>query len=231
MSVGGGSDVKKKKVFYDEYSGSFYTESKMEALQRQSDYRSKMEGVLNRSEAARLKVKHNTVKAAQHIFDMKNDRERTTFQENLKDHQAYKQVLENIVKERSKDQDWDDKYGIYGPGVSRQELDSEVQKQLHEMSPMVRRKRAAEFLLSQRKRVEVFDRKKKTPELLEKVHKKRMEQLEKEKEVEEAPRKTPKLILPPITVTLRKEDTRSSIEVTNDVSLLPTVFVTQRSNV
>lgn len=58
-----------------------------------------------------------------------------------------------------------------------------------------------------RERVEVFDRKKKTPELLEKIHKTRMEQPEKEKEVEEAPRKTPKLILPQITVTLRRGHT------------------------
>lgn len=230
MSFGAGGDVKKKKVFYDEYTGSFYTESKMEALQRQCDYRSKMAGVLNRSEAARLRVKHNTVQAAQHIFEMKNERERTMYQENLKDHQAYKQVLENIVKERAK-QEWDDKYGIYGAGINRQELDIEVQKQLREMSPVVKRKRAAEFLLSQRKRVEVFDRTKKTPELLEKVHKKRMEQIEKEKEIEESPRKTPKLILPPITVTLRREDSRSNIEVANEMSSLPTVFVTQRSNI
>lgn len=32
MSVGGGSDVKKKKVFYDEYFGSFYMEFKMEVF-------------------------------------------------------------------------------------------------------------------------------------------------------------------------------------------------------
>lgn len=32
MSVGGGSDVNKKKVFYDEYFGSFYMEFKMEVF-------------------------------------------------------------------------------------------------------------------------------------------------------------------------------------------------------
>uniref|UniRef100_A0A8W8LIW6 Uncharacterized protein n=1 Tax=Magallana gigas TaxID=29159 RepID=A0A8W8LIW6_MAGGI len=62
-------------------------------------------------------------------------------------------------------------------------------------------------MIDRRERVEVFDRKKKTPELLEKIHKTRMEQPEKEKEVEEAPRKTPKLILPQITVTLRRGHT------------------------
>ncbi|KAK3102661.1 hypothetical protein FSP39_012978 [Pinctada imbricata] len=233
MNFGGdGGANRKRKVIYDEYTNGFYTESKMESLQRQCDFRSKMAGVLNRGEESKLTGKRKAVEAEKQIFELKNEKETTLHRENLRDYQAYREVLRNILKERENDKNWDDKYGMYGSGVSRLDLELEVQRQKTEMTPIIVRKRNAEKLLSQRKRVEVFDRKMNTTELLNKARKKR-KQPDVESKSPEDSRRTPKLILPPITVTFRKEEDfesgaeRRSTEVTND---FPSVFVTQQKH-
>ncbi|XP_069141872.1 uncharacterized protein [Argopecten irradians] len=237
---------KKKKVFYDDYTGGFYTESRMENLKRKCNYRSKMAEVINRSEGSRLHVALKTVDTAKHLFEMKSERETTFYRECLKDHLAYKHVLEGISKERDNDSSWDGRYGKYGQGVNRTDLDPQISEQLVEMAPEVKRKRQAEMLLSQRKKPEVFDRNMKTPDLLGLVRNKRAKSSSPVRRKPVAPsngsgRKTPKLILPPITLTLSRESTADKVvnvrnlQSTNkrsnttmgDSSGLPTVFVTQ----
>ena len=235
MNFGGEpGPIRKRKVLYDEYTNGFYTESKMESLQRRCDFRTKMADVLNRGEESKLTAKRKTVEAETKIFETKNERETTFYRENLRDHQAYREVLRNIMKERENDNNWDDKYGMYGAGVNRTDLEQEVHKQRIEMSPVMVRKRNAEKLLSQRKRVEVFDRKMNTEEILNKAcqaRKKRKSPPNEEKVLEES-RPTPKLILPPITLTFRKDDDhetgngRRSTEISSEAGF-PSVFVTQ----
>jgi len=235
---------KRKKVFFDEYTNGFYTESKMETLQRKCEYRSKGADVLNRSEESRLNIALKSVKAARNLFTMKTEREQTFHQEKLRDHLAYKHVLENISKQRDKMTDWDDTYGKYGFGINKTELDSEIQHQRQEMTPMVIRKRQAEQLLSNRKKVDVFDRNMKTPELLGLIKNKRTKSSSPvHRRKSPARKKTPKLILPPITVTWNRDKSsrrnENSVNVDNLESKptpvnksaedkgLPAVFVTQ----
>lgn len=239
---------KRRKVFYDELTGGFYAENRMENLKRKCDYRGKMAEVINRSEGTRLNAALKTVNTAKHLFEMKVERETTFHRESLKDHLAYKHVLESISKEREHDVDWDWTYGKYGKSVNRTELDPQIHEQLTEMAPIVKRKRQAEKLLSQRKKPEVFDRKMKTPELLGLVKNKRSKSSSPMRKKSHSTavvsgRRTPKLILPPITVMLKREKTMNSNSAVNvrrvdPVSArshttvgvqggLPSVFVTQ----
>ncbi|OWF44585.1 hypothetical protein KP79_PYT12074 [Mizuhopecten yessoensis] len=237
---------KRRKVFYDDYTGGFYTESRMENLKRKCDYSGKMAEVINRSEVSRLNVALKTVNTAKHLFEMKTERETTFYRDCLKDHLAYKHVLEGISKERDSDSSWDWKYGRYGKGVNRTDLEPQINEQLVEMAPDVKRKRQAEMLLSQRKKPEVFDRNMKTNDLLGLIKNKRTKSSSPVRRKTGAPytgsgRRTPKLILPPITVTMSRESTADKVvnvrnlesthkrsnTTTADTSGLPTVFVTQ----
>ena len=201
---------KRRKVFYDEYSGGFYTETHIDELKRKCDYRTNMADVLNRSEEARLCSAIKTVNAARNLFELKREREVTLHRENLKDHIAYKAVLDHISKERDNNPNWDDKFGKYGMGVNKKDLEENIQLQLHEMDPMIRRKRQAEHILSNRKKVEVFDRKMNTEALLAMAHKQKHSSAsptrKRSPSKEPKEKAMPKLILPPITVTRRKEE-------------------------
>lgn len=256
MSFGGNSVAqKKRKVFYDDHNGIFKTETAIEMLKRQCKYTARMADVLNRCEETRLRATTKSVDAGKHIFELKTDKELMMYKENLRDHKAYIQVLENISREREKTE-YDDKYGKYGPGVNKIELEHAIQQQLREMSPTVIRKRNANLLLSQRKKMEVFNRNLKTPEIFAMSRSKRSksESPDVRKTSPKPKTKTPKLILPPITVSLSKQDSKVKFadssspnvknedDVENDIDktrsnnvseqkeLLPSVFVTQIGN-
>jgi NADH:ubiquinone oxidoreductase subunit len=204
---------KKRKVYYDEYTNSFYPETYMDSLHRQCIYRAKMADVQNRSVEAKYSYVHKKVETEKSIYLMKNDKEVTYHKENLKDHKAYIKVLANILNEKPKP-DFDGKYGRYGPGCSKSELEPLIQHQRYEMTPEVIRRRQAEMLLSRRKKMELIDRKMSTSALLEKISKRKAVQNStpsppvrsaSPEEVRNADSKTPKLILPPITVTKSRE--------------------------
>lgn len=235
---------KKRKVHYDEYTNSFYPETFMESLQRQCAYRSKMADVQNRSVEAKNAFIYKKFDTEKSIFLAKNDKEVTYHRENLKDHKAYIKVLANILSEKQKP-DFDGKYGRYGLGCSKSELEPQIQHQRYEMTPEVIRRRQAEMFLSRRRKMEVIDRKMSTSAILDRIAKKRTVKpstpspkvrTPSPHEVRNTDSKTPKLILPPITVTKSREGrlsrqspvTRDHTYISNSYSPLPGVFLTDR---
>lgn len=205
---------KKRKVIYDEHANKFYPETYMESLHRQCLYRAKMADVQNRGVEAKLTFVNKKVETEKGLFLMKNDKEVTIHRSNLKDHKAYIKVLEQLLKEKPIP-DFDGKYGRYGLGCSKNDLEPLIQNQRYEMTPEVIRKRQAELLLSRRKKMEVFDRRISTSALLERMTKRK--QIKKSEtpppesrtpspqEWRATDSKTPKLILPPITVSKSRD--------------------------
>ena len=210
MTFGNDSTTRKRKVIYDDYTNGFYLESRAEALQRQVEYRTKATDVLNRSADARLNFERRQVDAARHLFQMRREREVGQHMEHLRDHVAYKLVLDKVARERETLNVDDSDYGKYGPGISRLELDEEVLHKIHDMSPTARRKRETDKLLRQRKKPTVFDRNLATPEIFQNSLSRRKNCSASPKN-KSASRKTPKLILPPITVKLAREDSKPKI--------------------
>jgi hypothetical protein len=246
MSLSGDITTKKRKVHYDTYTRGFYMETRVEALQRQVEYRGKMTGVRNKSEDARLSLAKKQVEGARYIFNRKNNRELSEHKENLTTTLAYKRVLGHIARDRDRIlRGEENNYGRYGEDSSRSSLEVDIAKEAREMSGFIKRKRDAERLLSHRKKLEVFDRTLATPEMYRAAQSKRSRSVSpvNRRRRKSSQRKipTPKLILPPITVRLRRED--SGPRVTDSVSQahsqrpnqsasleLPSVFVTQHSD-
>ncbi|XP_071141225.1 uncharacterized protein [Mytilus edulis] len=232
---------KKRKVIYDEYTNSFYPETYMDSLHRQCVYRAKMADVQNRSVEAKYTFIHKKVETEKNIFLMKNDKDVTYHSGNLKDHKAYIKVLENILKEKEHP-DFGGKYGRYGLNNSKTNLEPLIQHQRYEMMPEVIRKRQAEMLLSKRKKMEVIDRRMSTSALLDRISKRRAvktvtpspkQRTPSPEEMRTTDSKTPKLILPPITVTKSREGrlSRQSLSrqspIDTSQSPCPAVFMTE----
>lgn len=230
---------KKRRVIYDEHSNKFYPETYMESLHRQCFYRAKMADVQNRGVEAKLTFVNKKVETEKGLFLMKNEKEVIVHKGNLKDHKAYIKVLEQILKEKPFP-DFGGKYGRYGLGCSKSDLEPLIQHQRHEMMPEVIRKRQAELLLSRRKKMEVIDPRISTSALLERVAKRRkVKQSETPSPETRTPSpqewratdsKTPKLILPPITVSKSREGVLSRHSVIAQ-SPIEHIETTQHSNI
>ena len=212
MGLGEEVAVKKRKVVWDDYTGGFYAESKVEALQRLCDYRAKLTDVINKNEAARCRNAIRQVDAEKNMFLIKKGREVQKHNETWQDHKAHLHVLDRLAKEREKIFEAEvDNYGRYPPGSLRGDLDCMVETQLREMSPVVRRKREAARLLGKRTDINLIDRTKTTEDIFD--------EMKKRKSRANSPAKTsaptmksksmPKLILPAITVKMSKTADRS----------------------
>lgn len=246
MGLGGDVAAKKRKVVWDEYTGGFYAESKVEAVQRMCDYRAKLTDVINKNEAARCRNAIKQVDAEKQVFLIKKGREAQKHNDTWQDHKAHLNVLEKLAKDREKVFDAEvDNYGRYPPRSTRNDLDNMVETELREMSPVVRRKRNTERLLGKRNEISLIDRTKTTEHIFEELKntRSRIPSPAKTPAPARKSKSVPKLILPAITVKMSKSGDRAkTVEVSkvrrqnvdesqnNKVasnSGLPPVFVTQ----
>ena len=243
MGPGGDVAAKKRKVIWDDFTGGFYAESKVEAVQRMCDYRAKLTDVINKNEAARCRNAIKQVDAEKQVFLIKKGREAQKHNDTWQDHKAHLNVLEKLAKDREKVFDAEvDSYGRYPPGSMRNNLDNMVENELREMSPVVRRKRNAERLLGKRNEIGLIDRTKTTEHIFEELKntRSRIPRPAKTPVPARKSKSVPKLILPAIRVKMSKSGDRAkTVEVSkvrrqnedesqnNKNNGLPPVFVTQ----
>jgi len=233
--------AKKRKVVYDEYTGGFYAESIVESVQRQCDIRQRLTDVINKAEESKYRYACKQVEAEKNLFLMKKEKATHRHNEALIDYRAHMNVLEKLAKEREEiAAQMNDIYGRYPPDSLRLNLEDQILLERKEMSPIVQRRREATRLLNNRNSMTELDRTKSNDDIINELRnmksranspEKRMSKLTPENH---APRHVPKLILPAITVNLDKvkESKKSKsngirrTNSSNDVSVLPPVFVT-----
>ena len=247
MGISDGTGTKKRKVHFDEYSGGFYAESKVEALQRQCDYRARLTEVINKAEEAKYKFACKQVDAEKQIFLMKKERADHRHQENLQDHKAHLSVLEKLAREREKTMLEDDLFGKYPPNSIRNRLDELIIDEIKELSPVTQRRKEAHKLLEKRNEMPDVNRTMSTDDLFFKL-KSRQSRASSPAKSSTAPahstrKSMPKLILPAITVKLTKDGTRpkvtdsvsigknkdkstANVKKSNDKSAFPSLFIT-----
>ena len=244
--MGGGEDIgiKKRKVVWDDYTGGFYAESRVEALQRLCDYRAKLTDVINKNEAARCQNKIRQVNAERQMFLIKKARDALKHNETWQDHKAHLSVLDKLAKEREKTFITEaDNYGRYPPECARRsDLDEMVADELREMSPIVKRRRDAARLLGKRTEINLIDRTRTTEDIFDELknRKSRVSSPAKSPAPARKSKSMPKLILPAITVKMtRTGDTSKTVEPVSQKreqekknknekgDNLPSVFVTQ----
>jgi len=246
MGIGEDISIKKRKVIYDEYTGGFYAESKVESLQRQCDYRSKLTDVINKAEDAKYRVACKQVDAEKQIFLMKNEKALHKHNGALLDHKAHKNVLGRLAKEREElSKSVNDLYGKYPPDSLRPKLEEQIVSELKEMTPVVQRRREATKLLLKRHAVSEVNRAMTTDDMFLglKHTKSRISSPAKRAPsrspiVNETNKPMPKLILPAITVSMGNHiDRRKGTDQytprdaqNNNASPFPSVFVTDRKS-
>lgn len=244
MGLGEEVSVKRRKVIYDEYTGGFYAESKVESLQRQCEYRARLTDVMNKAEEAKYKLACKQVNAEKHLFLTRKEKASHRHAEALQDYKAHKNVLDKLAKEREElAAQMEDIYGRYPPDSLRPNIETLIEEELKEMSPIVRRRREATKLLCKRNDLSEVDRTMSTEDLFEnlKHRKSRISSPVKTSSGTPAPEVSQKpaarLILPAITVKLGNNATYprvlGPVSRTNeysksydDNSALPSVFVT-----
>ena len=243
----GGEDnvgIKKRKVVWDDYTGGFYAESRVEAVQRLCDYRAKLTDVINKNEAARCQNKIKQVNAERQMFLLKRSRDALKHNETWQDHKAHLSVLDKLAKEReSTFLAETDNYGRYPPEYARRvDLDDKVAGELREMSPIVMRRREAARLLGKRTGINLIDRTRTTEDIFDELKKtkSRVPSPAKSPVPARKSKSMPKLILPAITVRMTKAgDNSKTVEPVSQRrdqekinrnekgDNLPPVFVTQ----
>ena len=145
-------------VYYDDYSGRFYFDTKVENLERLSRQKARHAEIMNRSSNKQLENEHKLIQSARDIVDNKMMREIWGFRTNLKDMVSYRNVLKKIAVRNSRDPWHPESMGKYGTGASYFELTDKRQTEKHDMDPMTRRRMLSKTLLSQRKPMLVLDR-------------------------------------------------------------------------
>lgn len=244
MGIGEEVSAKKRKVIYDEYTGGFYAETKVESLQRQCDYRARLTDVINKAEDAKYRVACKQVDAEKQIFLMKNEKAIHKHNEALLDHKAHRNVLERLAKEREEHSaSVNDIYGRYPPDSLRPKLEEQIMSELKEMSPVVQRRREATRLLLKRNVITELSRTMSTDDMF--LHLKNtksrigspVKSVPSKKPLSDATKSQkpmPKLILPAITVKKGSHMDRkkhqelkpTDVQSTNESSPFPSVFVT-----
>lgn len=240
--------VKRRKVVYDEYAGGFYAESKVESLQRQCDYRARLTDVMNKGEEAKYRFACKQVEAERQLFLMKKEKAAHRHAEALLDHRAHLSVLDKLAKEHEQTLTREDTLlGKYPPGSLRRDLEELIEKELKEMTPMVKRRREATKLFHKRNLNIDVNRSLTTDDLFEEIKNRKSRVPSPAKTpapMNKHPasshsgkqREMPKLILPAITVKLSRDGTRTrtndSVKVSGDTGgngssvPLPSVFIT-----
>ncbi|XP_052781241.1 uncharacterized protein LOC128217861 [Mya arenaria] len=243
MGLGTETITKKRKVVYDEYTGGFYAESKVESIQRQCDYRLRLTDVMNKAEHAKYRFACKQVDAEKQLFLMRKEKATHRHNEALVDYKAHLNVLDKLAKEREEiTAQMNDIYGKYPPESLRTNLEEQILIQRKEMSPIVQRRREANRLLNDRKPLEELDRTKSTGDIMNEIKNRKsranspVKRFAKHSPTNDGPKQVPKLMLPAITVDIgklkskRQADGLHRTKSTNDVSTLPSVFVTDPSS-
>ena len=214
---------RRENVGYDDYSGRFYFESKVEALERVSRQKARHAEIMNRSSDKQLENENKLIQSARDIVEGKMKREIISARQSLKDMVSYRTVLNKIGQRNTTDPFHPDHLGKYGVGASYFELVDKREQAKIEMDPATRRRMLSKELLSQRKPMQVLDRTLDTNQLIH-AWQKRSRSLspssnkKKKKDMKQQPAA---LRLPPITAT---KMTKQMVPETNSN---PSVFVTQ----
>ncbi|KAH9494539.1 hypothetical protein Btru_042381 [Bulinus truncatus] len=203
--------LKARKVNYDDYSGTFSMETRLEALGRQVLTHAKLVNVLNRSQDAKLRFTCKKSQEATDIVCRRLDKEGQFYRQSLRDRLAYLSLLRDFTQ---RDTGGDDVTysGLYDLGLSRKELKEMIQEKIKDSTPSARRQKLCRHILHSRKLITVFDRTKSTSALL------KMRQSISSRPATDQPLdtgkhtmpysprvKAAKLILPPITVNWKAE--------------------------
>ncbi|KAH3881122.1 uncharacterized protein LOC127879392 [Dreissena polymorpha] len=242
MGLGGETKAKKRKVVYDEYTGGFYAESKVEALERQCHFRARLTDVINKAEDAKYRYACKRVDAEKHLFLLKKEKATNRHNDAFLDYQAHKKVLEKLAKEREElGSKIDHLFGKYPPESIRSNIEEKIVLERKEMSPVVIRRREATRLLGNRNSLKELDRTKSTDDIIAELKQMRsrvnspVKSLTKQSPVYESAKHAPRLILPAITVKLNKLDDKKEIvhakqmhrtKSSNDASMFPPLFIT-----
>lgn len=231
--------TKPRKVYYDDLSNGYYSETRIEAVQRQCEKNTKIAETRNRSENVRLDFTKRQANVAHHIFKMKSTREIGAHRDVLRDHVAHKSVLHDVAKCREFKAD-EENFGTYGIGSSKIELTPIIEVKLKHLTPSAKRKRGTKKLLKQRRRMQELDRRLPTPELFKMVSRKKSKVNHKvlidESSEIESQESMPQLILPPLaaTMTHKRKLSEHKVKMHKPTSekrdSLPAVFVTQTNN-
>ena len=235
--------MRSRRVMYDDYTDGFYVETRVEALQRQSENRASETEVLNKSQEARFEVAQRQIEAAKRIFERKFLAEANQHKQNLRERIAYKQILDDLPRPDGSLESGSNPRVRVLNSYSRLELQALVEARIKEGSPSSIRRKAAHKLLTHRKPVEVFNRVRSTTSLLQSARRKRHRHssVSAEGGREYTPRQSNvQLILPPISMSMRNVRAVSSDagltsadkpNVTQQADLsLPSVFLTQNGN-
>ena len=220
------------KLSFDEYTGRFYFESKIEGLERTCTTRAKHIEAMNKGEEVRLEGQLRQVEGKEQIFEAKNSREMDDLRESLKDMRAHRNALEQVARKNEIRLDRNEDLGQYGINASRNELFAMIELQKQKMDPNWRRKKECKILLSQRKQMQVIDRQMPTSTIL--LSWRRKHSLEGE-DGKECGRTVARLVLPPLHVKIRT--LKPTPSVSEDVfpatageeaetTSLPSIFIT-----
>ena len=219
------------KLSFDQYTGKFYFESKIEGIERTCRMRLKHTEAMNKGESLILQNQHQTFEGKMHIFDMKNSRENDTLKESLRDFVAHRNALDEVGRNNDNDPDRNDKLGRYGLNSSRKDLLPFIELEKLKMDPAWRRKKECQLLLSQRRPMDLIDRQLPTSTIM--LSWRRKNKPEPKKPDNAKP--MPQLILPPLKVKIStKKGTAKSVtgnmatgeEQDPETTSLPSIFIT-----
>lgn len=228
--------TRNNKLSFDEYTGKFYFESKIEGLERTCKNRLKQVEAMNKGESLILEGHHRQLEGKMHIFEMKSSRESDSLKESLRGISAHRSALEEVGRRQDQDPNRNEMLGRYGSDSSRRDLLPLINLEKLKMDPTWRRKKECEVLLSQRKQMEVIDRQQPTSRIMLKWTQKRPKGEGKDAKKDPARKQVTQLILPPIKVKITPRKTQAkSVADDKDVdkredpetTSLPPVFVTQ----
>ncbi|KAK0064162.1 hypothetical protein Bpfe_006347 [Biomphalaria pfeifferi] len=211
--------MKARKVNYDEFSGAFTIETRLEALRRQVLTHAQLVNVLNRSQEAKLRFTSKKNQQAIDIVCRRLDKEGQYYKKTLKERLAYLEILRDFAQRETHSDDitYADLYDL---GLSRKELKEMIEEKVKESTPSAKRQKLCQHILNTRRLVKVFDRTKSTSALLKMkdsiVSRPVTEQqvvIEKPTAVSSySPRvRAARLILPPISVSWSEEKTKSRV--------------------
>ncbi|ESO99127.1 hypothetical protein LOTGIDRAFT_173922 [Lottia gigantea] len=165
MSSDISTTMRARRVVFDDFNKAFSVESRVEALQRQVETRSKLTNVLNRSQECKLDYSKGKVEAARGIFTRKSDSEMDLHRHSLKDYVAHRELLDKFAR-MNRRKGLSSALGKYGIGTAKVEIQPMINKRVKDATPSAIRRREAKKLVRRRKKVHVWDRTLDTPDLL-----------------------------------------------------------------
>ena len=162
--------MRRHKVYWDEYSGRFVFDNKVQAIASLSRNKMRHAEIMNRSDNVFLGNNLKLIHSARGIVEGKYNREMDSARLMLKDMVSYKLVLDKVGKRNNADPWHDENLGKYGLGSSYFEVTEQRNISKVEMDPAWRRRQLTKQLLLQRKPLPVVDRTLNTDDLFQSLH-------------------------------------------------------------